>query len=222
MEKGYRNLVYFLLILVLLVIFGFYKPYFAIFPNFDKTITVLVHIHATALLIWVSLLIIQPILILKKKYIVHRLIGKFTYFLVPVIVITSVGVMRKQFNEGIEQKMTVAESLEALIIPFAEILTFSLFYLLAIVNRRNIGLHMRYIICTALVMITPSLARVMGYWFDAGQLKSYITCFILSDLILIALIFYDRKKNRKYTPYVVALTAFLIFHVGWYLVGHPY
>ncbi|HVS91984.1 MAG TPA: hypothetical protein VHE59_08145 [Mucilaginibacter sp.] len=222
MEKGYRKLVYFLLILGILVAFGFYKPYFALFPNFDKNITLLVHIHATALLIWVFIIILQPILILKRKYRIHRILGKFSYFLVPVIVITSIGVMRKQYIEYIAQKITPADSLKALVISFAEIATFSLFYLLAVIHRRNIALHMRYIICTALVLITPSLARVMGYWFDAGQLESYITCFIVSDAILISLILYDRSKRKKYMPYVTALILFLIFHIGWYLAGHPY
>jgi len=166
MEKGYRNLVYFLLILGLLVAFGFYKPYFALFPDFNSSITLLVHIHATALLIWVLLLIIQPVLVLKRKYRIHRILGKFSYVLVFVIVATSIGVMMKQYNEGIAQKMSAITSLKTLIIPFAEIFTFSVFYVLAVIYRRNIALHMRYIICTALVLITPSLARVMGYWFE--------------------------------------------------------
>ncbi|MBS1528515.1 MAG: hypothetical protein JST19_22905, partial [Bacteroidetes bacterium] len=172
MEKAYRNLVYFLPILGVLVALGFYKPYFALFPDF-KGFTMLVHIHAMALLIWVALILIQPILILKRKYRLHRILGKFSYFLVPVIIITSIGVMKKQYDEGIAQKLSSTESLKTLIISFAEILTFSVFYLLAIVHKRNIALHMRYIICSALVLITPSLARVLGYWFDVTQLKSY-------------------------------------------------
>lgn len=222
MIKAYKNTSYFFLALFLCVLLGFYKPYFGAFPNFDKSITTIVHIHATALIIWVILLVVQPFLVRYKKFRIHRLLGKFTYFLVPVIVITSVAVMRKQYDEGIEQKMPSIESLKTLLIPFAEIALFSIFYLLAIIHRHNTALHMRYIICNALVLITPSLARVTGYWFDTRQLNSYCISFLVSDMILVALILFDRNKKLNPRPYIVTLVLFLVFHVGWYLTGHPF
>lgn len=222
MEKGYKNVVYFLLILVAFVALGFYKPYFALFPDFGKPINTLVHIHALALLSWVLLLIVQLILIIKRQYAAHRLLGKFSYFLVTLIIVTSIGVMKKQYDEDIELKMSAAESVKALIIPFGEILTFSIFYLLAIIYRNKISFHLRYIICTALVLITPSLARVMGYWFDVKQLESYITCFTLIDLIIIVLIIYDLKNGKNFKPYVLALWLFLVFDISWWLIGHPF
>ena len=106
--------------------------------------------------------------------------------------------------------MSPAESLKTLIIPFDEILSFSVFYLLAIIYKNTIAFHLRYIICTALVLITPSLARVMGYWFDVGQLYSYITCFILIDLVIIALIIYDLRNRKKFKPYVISLWFFFL------------
>ena len=38
-ERQYKNLGYFLLILVAFVAAGFYKPYFSLIPNFDADIT---------------------------------------------------------------------------------------------------------------------------------------------------------------------------------------
>ena len=79
--------------------------------------------------------------------------------------------MSKQCHEGLEKKMTSAESLKTLLIPFAEILLFSVFYLLAIIHKRRAPVHMRYIIGNALVLLTPSLARVTGYWFNYTPMK---------------------------------------------------
>src|SRR5579863_78993 len=113
MLKHYKNFIYFFLALFVFVLLGFYKPYFSEFPHFDKSITTIVHIHANALILWVVLLVVQPLLIRFRKIRLHRLLGKFTWFLVPVIIVTSVLVIIKQYNEGIEQKMTASESLKA-------------------------------------------------------------------------------------------------------------
>jgi hypothetical protein len=222
MEREYKNVEFFFLAFFALVMLGFYKPYFGLFPHFDKTINAVVHIHATALILWVVLLVVQPALIRYKKISFHRLLGRFTYFLVPLIIVSSIAVMNKQYNEGIEQKMTHAESLKTLFIPFAELLLFTSFYILAIVHKLNVAFHMRYIICTALILITPSLARVTGFWFDIRQFSSYRISFLVSDFIVIILILFDRQKKLNYQPYFVALILFLIFHISWYLLGHPF
>ncbi|HEV7358891.1 MAG TPA: hypothetical protein VGN99_12930, partial [Steroidobacteraceae bacterium] len=81
MERQYRNLGYFLLILVGLVGLGFYKPYFALIPYFDPSITPLVQVHVILLMSFVALLIAQPLLIRYRQREWHRRLGKATYFL---------------------------------------------------------------------------------------------------------------------------------------------
>jgi hypothetical protein len=67
MERQYKNLGYFLIVLVAFVAVGFYKPYFALIPNFDPRITPLVQIHAILLMTFVALLVAQPLLIRYKQ-----------------------------------------------------------------------------------------------------------------------------------------------------------
>ena len=57
MERQYKNLGYFLLFLAALVVAGFYKPYFALIPHFDPSITPLVQVHAILLMSLVALLV---------------------------------------------------------------------------------------------------------------------------------------------------------------------
>ena len=66
MERQYKNLGYFLIVLVAFVAVGFYKPYFALIPNFDPSITPLVQVHAILLMSFVALLVAQPFLIRYK------------------------------------------------------------------------------------------------------------------------------------------------------------
>lgn len=82
MEKAYKNLSLFFIAILVIVILGFFKTYFGLFPNF-RNVTSIQHIHGSLFLLWFVMLIVQPILIRKRKYKWHRVIGKVSYFLVP-------------------------------------------------------------------------------------------------------------------------------------------
>ena len=134
MEKYYKNTGNYFLILILFIALGFYYPYFSLFPQF-KSVTTTVHVHAISLMLWALILITQPILIRYEKYKAHKIIGRFTYFLVPVVILTCFGVMRQQYYEGLERKMTSAQSLKSLFAVFhTSVLSIIIFYVLAIVN----------------------------------------------------------------------------------------
>ena len=85
MEKQYKNLGYYFLILLVFVALGFYYPYFSLFPEF-KSVTIIIHIHAIALFLWLVILMVQPLLIRYQKYEAHKKLGKFTYFLLPIVI----------------------------------------------------------------------------------------------------------------------------------------
>ena len=60
----YYNLGYWFLLLIVLVIGGFYTSYFQVF--FEPTHP-LIHLHFTLMAIWIAMLIVQPFLIKYKK-----------------------------------------------------------------------------------------------------------------------------------------------------------
>jgi hypothetical protein len=222
MERQYKYLGYFFLAFILFVALGFYYPYFSLFPDF-KSVTSTTHIHAMALFLWVLILIIQPFLISYKKFRTHRLIGKFTYFLMPIIILSSIGVLRQQYYEGLEQKMTSSASLKTLFTSAAELFSIIIYYALAIFNilKGNVAFHMRYMICLALEFIPPSFGRTLGYWLDMRQYYTYNISILLCMIILIALIIYDKQKKSNYSPYVFALSLFSIIQICWFIIGHP-
>jgi hypothetical protein len=222
LETGYKYFGYFFLLFVLFVALGFYYPYFSLFPEFPS-VTRIVHIHAIALLLWVVIIIVQPLLITYKKYKTHRLVGKLTYFLMPVIIISSVGVLRQQYEEGIDQKLTPLVSFKTLYTSAAGLICILIFYSLAIYNivKGNVVTHMRYMISLALLFIPPSFGRTLGYWLDMKQFYTYNISIALCMAILVTLIVYDWKKNLNFRPYIIALSIFSIVHVGWYIIGHP-
>ena len=62
---------YYLLGLIVLILLGFWPSYFSKFLDGTANFSNYFHFHATVLIVWMALLIIQPILIRKKKLKIH-------------------------------------------------------------------------------------------------------------------------------------------------------
>ena len=222
MEKYYKNIGNYFLILILFISLGFYYPYFSLFPQF-KSVTTIVHFHTITLMLWTFILIAQPILIRYQKYKAHKILGRVTYFLVPVVILTCFGVMRQQYYEDIENKMTSAQSFKALFTSFTGVLSIIIYYVLAIVNvlRSNIAFHMRYMICLFLEFIPPTFGRTLGYWLGLRQVYTHTIAVSVGAFIIIMLIAADKKRGADFTPYVVVLSLYFVFNFSWFALGCP-
>jgi hypothetical protein len=90
----YQNLGYWFLMFIVLVIAGFYTSYLStLFDDKPR----LVHIHFMLMSLWIIMLITQPFLIKYKKRAIHRKIGKASYVLVPLVLISGFLMMRQSF-----------------------------------------------------------------------------------------------------------------------------
>ena len=221
MERQYRNLGYFLTILVAFVAVGFYKPYFALIPNFDPSITPLVQAHAILLMGFVALLVAQPLLIRYKRRKLHQSLGKLTYYLMPLLVASCVGVIFKEYAEALARNPSVGAALRSIFSDVAQLFLLVFFYSLAILNRRNVPAHMRYMIAVALIVAPAGIARVLGYWFDVPRYASGLASNALLDAVLIALILFDRRNHLNYRPYLLVLPLFALSHAAFAILARP-
>lgn len=151
MVTTYRNTALFFTFILAFIIGAFFKTYFSLFPDFKGT-TVLVHFHVAVLLLWFAMLIVQPVLIGTKQLKLHGLVGKVSYVLVPLVVITGVLMIRQgQMRE------------KNLIVFTATIIDLSIFVLLftlAIFYKRKVSWHSRLMILTVLPFIGAPAARL--------------------------------------------------------------
>lgn len=221
MERQYKNLGYFLLILVAFVAAGFYKPYFSLIPYFDASITPLVQFHAILLMSFVALLVAQPILIRNRQRELHKSLGKLTYFLMPLLVASCVGVIIKEYAEALARSGSGGFALRSIFADAAQVFLLALFYLLAVLNRRKVPVHMRYMIAVALIVAPAGIARVLGYWFEVPRYASGLASNALLDAVLIALILFDRRHHLNYRPYLLVLFLFVLSHVAFAFMGRP-
>lgn len=212
MENGFKYIPYIFASILILAILGFYNSYiyFLFRPN---SFTKLHHLHAITMFLWLLLIVIQPILIKKKKLKWHKRIGKISYFIIPfVFVITLLG-YQHVYQTLEEEGRSHFENLRVLFLPFLDIVPFLIFYLVAIVKKRDVAQHSRYMICSALILLGPALERLFlrfsgttDYFFAVNIRVGAIT------IILTSLIVYDYRhgKQLKNNPFAISLFVFLI------------
>jgi hypothetical protein len=211
MEKGYKNIVYFFGVIALITFIGFYKKYFSLAPAFPGLLNIH-HYHAIALTIWLGMLIIQPILIVKNKMNAHRLIGNFSYILVPLMFVSMILVYHNQYLRMVSEGKSETETLAFVFSPMTDAIPFVIFYLLAIFNKRVTARHMRYMISTGIVVGGPGLGRIFITWMGMDIFAAIGLISLITLLVFVGLIIYDRikKKHFRINPFTIAFIIWLI------------
>ncbi len=198
---------FYFIVLLILAFLGFWNSYFSKFFNGHNEYSFYFHFHATMMLLWVALLILQPFLIRKKKFRFHRLIGKVTYFTMPlllasVLLVLNSGLRSIPINES--NKITF----NLILFPFRDIILLSTAFLIGVYNRHNVQIHARAMIITGIVFIEPALFRFLGgmVFKDSGSLGGFIGIGLIITL-LITLIIMERnqKSGRWLFPSLLAI-----------------
>ena len=207
MERAYRNIGFIFLVFIPLTFLGFYKTYFVLSPEYVGTVDMYTHIHAFTASIWISLLIVQPLLIRSRNFRLHRTFGKISYFVFFALILSFIPQMIKEYGKG----------LFPLNASF-DIVLLMLFYFLAIKHKKAVAVHMRYMIAIALIFVGPTLGRIIFFLFELDQLGPLQIPYLLVIAILLGLIFWDKKNGRNFKPYLVAVAAFSVYLISLYLI----
>lgn len=196
---------YYFILLFFLVVIGFWETYFSkLFTDIDGYS----HFHAITMLLWIGMLITQAFLIKYKKRSLHRFIGKFSYGLLPLIIISLILLAHSQIT--IHDYGISYSRLYVLFLQLSLLTIFVIAYSLAIVYRKSANHHARYMICTSLTLIDPAVARIP---LDIPPLPfSYqVLTFTLIDLILLTLIVVERKQKKGREVFRIMLGIFIFF-----------
>ena len=204
MEKAYRNLGYYFLLLIPLIFIGFYKTYFIQFPSFKENITSWMHIHAMIATLWIIMLIVQPLLIRNKKFKQHRLVGKISYVVFPLLILSFIPQILRVINSGYP---------EFVFFPLADSVLLILFYGFAIANRKKTPKHMRYMIGAATVFLGPTFGRIGPLLLSLSEKLTQNLLYAFIYLILAGLIWMDQKHKRNFYPYLVIALGWVVHQI---------
>ncbi len=216
MEKTHlpaTNIVYFFIGVLICSLIGFHFTYTMRFPTFEG-LSVAHHFHGATLMLWFLMLIVQPILIRKKKFALHRKVGKISYLLVPLILFSIFWVTKVSYLRNIASQPQ-EEVIGGLALDIPTIFIFGSFYFLAMLNRRNSAAHMRYMVGTSLLMIGPGLGRALIIFGGISFPMAIIYTTYFAEFIAILFIINDYIKGNSIKPYLTILFGLLFLHACW-------
>jgi len=198
----YRSSVYYFGALLLLAIPAFWPSYF--FPPKYET-DWHVHLHGLAMFSWVVLMITQASLIRARNPALHRRVGKTSYGLVPLIVVSTLLLAGYRLRQKID-----GDLLYFLYVQLSLVALLAVSWALAMVNRRQPQVHMRYMVCVALALVDPIVARILFFYGGMDFPATQVVTYGLVDAILIALALHDRARHPAIRVYPRMLAAFVI------------
>ena len=123
-----------------MAIAGFWKTYFGKIPTFNG-VSGLMHFHAIMVLLWLSILMAQPILILNKKVELHKIVDKASYFIVPLLLISIMLLMRFSF---VKNMLPLNPNIDLRLVGTADLTFFIPCYLLPIYFRKKTNYYGRF------------------------------------------------------------------------------
>jgi hypothetical protein len=193
---------------------GFWLSYFTKIANQENY---RMHFHGITLLSWCLLLICQAYLVRMKRYALHRQIGKLSYIIVPLIAFTTIDIYKYRLSEL--TKLDTRDYLFTASVLIA-LLTFLIFYGLAIYYKSKPLIHARYMICTVFPMFTAVFDRIIESYFpfllryfpDVDGPVAQVFGLTLGDIILFALCTWDWLSHKRINVFPVALIIHLIYH----------
>jgi hypothetical protein len=204
----YKNAYLYFILAALVTVFAFMPSYFQRLEKTDAQH----HLHGIAALLWLVMMICQPLLYRNGLMIWHRRIGKFSFVLVPVFIISGLNMVRAMLLAKDNYPPQLPYQLA--FIDFFTLIMFLAFFMLAIFHRKNIQLHARYMVCTVLGILIPAFTRFLFLFpFITNFNRSLNASYIIVEVILLTLLFDDKRSGKIRSPYIIAMSLFGIQHL---------
>lgn len=194
----------------LFLFLGFFFTYFLNFSQFKW----IHHAHGTLFFVWMFIMIAQPLLVVYHKQSIHRFIGKLSYFIFPLLLL-SIHVVGKNGYHNILSTAGKEVATGGLSLSIANIPPLALLYFLAIKNRKITALHMRYMIAISVFLLGPGIGRaiiVLGQFpFPVGVSITNVVLAAVSGILLVV----DLVRSKPYKPYLIAFLLNLLMLLIW-------
>jgi hypothetical protein len=202
-----NRLIYFFIFLLFISFAGFYKTYLIKFPNFEG-FTMAHHFHGMVMVTWILILIAQPVLIRTKNLALHRVVGKVSYIVFPLLVLSFFLVARASYFRNLKLRGET-EALAGMANGIPDMFYISILYGFGIYFKKKTSYHLRFFAAIGLMILGPGLGRfliaVCGFPFTA--IPVMIVSIALFTLVWMII---DIRNKRSAFPLSVFLTIIAI------------
>lgn len=204
----YRHAHWWFLLVVVVVAGGFAPTFFTRLGE-----TALPHmVHGVSSSLWLLLLVTQSLLVTRGGRAWHRRLGWTSLAVFPVMVLSGFYMIRLMLTVRAEDYGPLRYVLAALDIP--SLVALCAFYVMALVHRRDVRLHQRYLAATAILLLPPALGRFLAFWVPGipDLVQALNPMMVLTSLAACVLIWDDRRRGKVYPPYPLTLALMLLVH----------
>ncbi|MDH5630488.1 MAG: hypothetical protein OEY96_10085 [Gammaproteobacteria bacterium] len=191
--------------------------FIAFWPNYLSKLSdnnFYAHIHGITGTMWILLLITQPLMIKNKRRDLHQMLGKISYILAPIVIVSFFMLAHHKISilPADHEFYPVQSYFLYLQVTLGSV--FALCYIMGVLNRSNMAVHARYMICTGLTFVDPILARIIFAFNQSMTLTSYqLISFIIMDAIILFLIWMERNESKAKNVLPRILVVFLIVQI---------
>lgn len=169
------------------------------------------HFHAAVSTLWLLLLIAQPFLINAGKVGLHRRLGKTSYAIVPLMLVSFVLLTHQaaQGKDGDAFETEIYLSYLRVVLGMA----CAAFWALALRFRKQRGLHGRLMVCAGLTVVDPTLSRVVFEITGTRALNYQAITFGTVAALLLLFAALERRDPQARRVYLGATAAYLILGI---------
>jgi len=211
-----RNLYLAFLAAFAVMLLGFWPSFTGAFGPLDP----MREVHGALAVTWMALLVVQSWLIGHGHNRWHRWIGRTSLVIVPALLASAFVVIRDMLGPhshfSRELRLTLAW-LDLWSLPL-----FGLLFVLALVYRRTMFLHSRFMASTVFVALIPALGRFYGMNLPMlhGLKDALAPSYWTVEAMLAILIVRDGLKGRWLTPWWVTLVVLAVLHLTMFQAAH--
>jgi uncharacterized membrane protein len=194
-----------------LAAFGFWPSFLSVLPTVPSHILV----HGISATLWMTLPVIQGLLIARRKRPLHRRLGYASLALAAVVVISGLRVVQTMVL-GEEDAVSLT-SIKFVLLDLSGIALFVVFLGMAVraARARNIGLHLRLMACTAIIPLEAANERTAILLlpdivpdFEVALYASLLSM----EAICLVLILVEWRLDRIRWPFPFMLAYYLLMH----------
>ncbi len=215
MTKSLNNrLIYFFIAIFVITNLGFYKTYLIHFPKFEG-FPWIYHIHGMLAMAWVLMLIAQAYLIRAKKYDLHKLVGNLSYVIMPLFLASLFFAAKESYLTNIKTKPEADVLANMTNGGTIDIFFIGLIFVLAMVYKKNVGYHLRFMASTGLIILTPGLGRFVFAFLEIPFPFALIPMLLCTTGVGIIWLIVDIKNKKSAFPLgVYVVVALIMFVIG--------
>jgi hypothetical protein len=201
----FRRAGYAFIVVFALALLAFWKSYVTRPSSFGDPYT---HVHAALMVAWFAILIAQPFLIRREHRAAHRLLGRISFALVPLLAASILLLAHAR----IRAIGPLGADARFFFLPFGMTVLLVVPWALAVKHRRTVALHARYMICTVFAVVDPVLGRILYFYFPPlpSQDHATLASYLVTAGLLAAL--YTRERSPRPRPFAVMLVLATVIY----------